>query len=154
MATLVGTSEDFTQVIGHLIELEFDAIEAYKAALDRLELAVVLEQFRSFLADHEQHVSSLKELSHNYNLEIPAGPDVKKVLTQGKVIVAGLIDDQAVLSAMKSNEDDTVTAYERVFNHKGLTADARPVIAQALEDECRHRQWIDSALKGIARSAA
>lgn len=37
MATLVGTQKNFADALKALIELDYDAIEAYKAAIDRLE---------------------------------------------------------------------------------------------------------------------
>ena len=55
---------------------------------------------------------------------------VTTVLTKGKVVLGGLIGDNAVLQAMKTNEDDTNTAYER-----------------ALGDERRHRDWMVETIR-------
>ena len=46
-------------------------------------------------------------------IEAPSEGDSKQMLTTGKVALASLMGDGAILAAMKTNEDDTVTAYER-----------------------------------------
>lgn len=47
---------------------------------------------------------------------------------------------------MKSNEDDTNTAYNRADRHGGKTPAAAEFLARNLEDERRHRAWIEEAL--------
>ncbi len=37
MSTLVGTQDSFAKALCSLIELDFDMIEAYEAAINRLE---------------------------------------------------------------------------------------------------------------------
>lgn len=55
---------------------------------------------------------------------------VTTVLTKGKVVLGGPMGDKAVLQAMKTNEDDTNTAYER-----------------ALGDERRQRDWMVETIR-------
>ena len=68
------------------------------------------------------------------------------MLTQGKVAMGALFGDKAILKAMKSNEDDTNTAYERAIKHKDIDNAAGPVLERGLADERRHRQWIEETL--------
>jgi hypothetical protein len=46
---------------------------------------------------------------------------------------------------MKTNEDDTNTAYERA-TQKDAPPEAHAVFERALEDERRHRDWIVATL--------
>jgi hypothetical protein len=55
---------------------------------------------------------------------------------------------------MKSNEDDTNTAYERAADNAVLTADARPVIERNLSDERRHRAWIVQRIEAMEAAEA
>ena len=55
--------------------------------------------------------------------------------------------DKAILIAMKTNEDDTNTAYERATQHKDMTAEMKRVLNSNLSDERRHRTWIEQTLK-------
>jgi hypothetical protein len=53
----------------------------------------------------------------------------------------------AVLRAMKSNEDDTNTAYERAAARSDLTLELQALLRRSLDDERRHRAWIVNALR-------
>lgn len=77
MATLVGTQNNFADAIRALVELDFDAIEAYEAAINRLENAQFKTQLKSFKEDHERHVRDLNGLLAIHNEKTVSGPDAK-----------------------------------------------------------------------------
>lgn len=152
MATLVGTQHKLVDAIDALLELDYDAIEAYRAAIDRLSDEADKAQLRSFMADHQRHVSELTPIVTRLGGKPAMGPDVKQWLAKGKVVILGLAGDNAVLLAMKTNEEDTNTAYERMLGRDDVTADIRPVLERNLADERRHKAWIEARLE--ARKAA
>jgi Domain of unknown function (DUF2383) len=123
MITMVGISNDYKTVIRELLELEYDAIDAYKAAIERMESIAYREKLKEFMRDHDQHVEGLKALAASQDILLPDGPDMKRILTKGKVILASPAGDDAILAVMKTNEDDTVTASERA-SARGLAIDA------------------------------
>jgi len=47
---------------------------------------------------------------------------------------------------MKSNEDDTNEAYERAVAREGLPSRLQQILQQNLQDERRHRAWIEARL--------
>jgi hypothetical protein len=53
MATLVGTQTDFSQAIKELLELDYDAVDAYKAAIERLNNLEYITMLTSFMNDHQ-----------------------------------------------------------------------------------------------------
>ena len=67
---------------------------------------------------------------------------MKALLAKGKVVIAGLMGDESILPAMRTNEADTNTAYARAVNFKGVQANTRDVLRCGLEDERRHCEWI------------
>jgi hypothetical protein len=71
----------------------------------------------------------------------PKEGDMKGILTKAKVVIAGLIGDKSILEAMRTNEADTNTAYERAVNFQGLASTTRDVLQRGLEDERRHCEW-------------
>lgn len=146
MATMVGTQDKLVDALEALVELDYDAIEAYKAAIDRLDDSDDKEQLRGFLADHQRHVTELTPVVAQLGGNAAKGPDVKKWLTKGKVVILGLAGDKAVLLAMKTNEDDTNTAYERAVARDDLTPDVQRILEKNLADERRHRAWIEARL--------
>lgn len=154
MVTTVGLNSDFDVVLKNLISLDFDAAEAYEAAIERMETTEFKRQLAEFRDDHLRHTRELSAIARQKGLEPPTGPDIKMALTKGKVIFADLMGDRAILMAMKTNEDDTNTAYERAFNHKDLSPMAKETIERAFEDERRHRAWIVHALGELENKAA
>ena len=57
-------------------------------------------------------------------------------------MIAGLMGDGAILGAMRTNEADTNTAYERAAARQDLPDGAAAVLARNLADEQRHCAWI------------
>jgi rubrerythrin len=151
MTTAVGLQTRFENAVKDLVELDFDAIEAYNAAINRIENEEYRTKLKEFKTDHERHVQELSELLRKHDIDAPSGPSmVKQWLAKGKIIIADLAGDQAILIAMKSNEEDTNTAYQRVSEYKDIWEDAVFIIHRGLEDERRHKAWIESVLDKLA----
>ncbi len=154
MATMVGTQKELGKLLNALIELDFDAVEAYKAAIERLSDPMDKGQLGSFMADHQRHVTDLQPLVVELGEKPAQKPDFKQILTKGKVVIAGLAGDRMVLLAMKSNEDDTNSAYERAVNRADVPQHIREVLMRNLSDERRHREYIERRLaEGTQREA-
>ncbi|MGN6670680.1 MAG: DUF2383 domain-containing protein [Candidatus Nucleicultricaceae bacterium] len=146
MVTLVGQQDNIIEAVQSLIELDYDAIQAYEAAINRLENENYKRAMSEFKTDHERHIKELGEYLRSNHEEVPHESDFKGLLAQGKVIIAGLVNDNAILKAMKSNEEDTNTAYERMCNHAGLTSALKDILKRGLEDERNHYNWIEKTL--------
>jgi rubrerythrin len=153
MATFVGQQENIIDAIKSLMELDFDAIEAYDAAINRLENEPYKKAMKEFKADHERHVRELRQYLEGNNEESPTQADIKSLLTQGKVAIAALIGDKAILRAMQSNEEDTNSAYECMTKHSGVSGQLADILKRGLEDERKHFRWIDETLNAIKKSA-
>lgn len=142
MATLAGTQKDLNDLLSNLIVLDYDAIEAYDAAIARLESEAYRTQLAGFRADHERHTQQLGAILQNSGREPPSGAGAKRFLTQGKVMIASLMSDRAILMAMKANEEDTNSAYERATSNLMIPPHIAEVLRGCLADERRHRAWI------------
>lgn len=154
MTTAVGTQPDLGDLLRELIELDFDAIEAYRAALQRFDDTNFRSHMSTFQQDHERHVHELSVLLRTMGREPPEGPDLKQFVTKGKVVIAGLLGDPAILAAMVTNEDDTNTAYERAVARADLSTELRELLERNLADERRHRQWLQEQLAALRDRAA
>lgn len=142
MVTMVGTQNDLMSAIKDLIELEHDALQAYEAAIKRVENTDYKTSLKEFRSDHKRHIEELSSFYKANGHDAPDGGSMKQILTQGKVVLGGLIGDQAILKAMLSNENDTNTAYER-FNHRDdVIGTLKDILARGLQDEKKHAQWI------------
>lgn len=140
MVTTVGTEDDKLEMLQNLIKLDHAAAEAYQAAIDRLDNQAYRQQLAEFKADHMRHIQELSPIVRAMGGEVPDSGGAKETLTQGKVAMSSIMGDDAILRAMKSNENDTNTAYERAVEN--APAEARDVVTRALADERRHCNWI------------
>jgi rubrerythrin len=144
MATTVGTETSIDKLVTDLIYLEHDAIAAYDTTIERLEDPEAKAKVSEFRSDHTQHLQVLQEIARELGIEAPTGGDMKKMLTTGKIALADMVGgDEAILKAMKTNEDDTVTAYERASAHGEAIEKSKAFFTKAAADERRHREWME-----------
>jgi rubrerythrin len=144
MVTMVGNESSIDTLVTDLIYLERDAIAAYESCIERLDDKALSDQIAAFRQDHLQHLDVLNEMARELGAKAPTEGDMKQMLTTGKIAMADLFGDAAILKAMKTNEDDTVTAYERAARHEAAIPKSRAFFEKALHDEQRHRAWMDS----------
>ena len=95
MVTTVGTETDLVSLLTDLVQLDFDAVDAYQAAIDRLDNPEWRATLASFRDDHLRHTAELGEALRGMGIVPPSGGDIKSMLTQGKVVMAGLVGDEA-----------------------------------------------------------
>lgn len=103
----------------------------------------------AFREDHLRHTENLAPYLQQLGGEVPRSGDTKELLTTGKVAMGSLFGDKAILQAMRTNEDDTNTAYARAVEHPDVTAELRVVLEQNLADERRHCAWILETLEQL-----
>lgn len=146
MITTVGMQKDFLSALEQLVRLDYDAIDAYEAAINRLENEYYQDKLEEFKVDHQRHIDEVSEFLRKNNKTPPVGSDIKSLLTQGKVVLAKLLGDETILRAMKSNEIDTNTAYERINSYKAIPQDIKEVLEKGLQDEKKHLAWLEEQL--------
>jgi uncharacterized protein (TIGR02284 family) len=135
--------EDVISLLNRLIALEYDAIEAYKAASARVSATGDRAHLAEFIADHRRHVTELGNIVRNFGGEPTSHGDLRQVVTKGKVLLGGLSGESAVLEAMHSNEIATTRAYEDAMAMPGVPVDVLAMLERQRDDERRHRDWIE-----------
>jgi len=147
MVTFVGTQNNFGDALKELIELDYAAVDAYEAAIERLENREYAEKLTEFKEDHERHIKEISALLQKNNLDVPEKKLIgKQLLTTGKVLIANMVGDNTILHAMKSNEVDTNTAYETMHGRTDKWPDSEDIINRGLQDEKRHKAWLESTV--------
>lgn len=142
MTTLVGTQTRFEDALYQLCELDYDAAEAYEAAINRIENSAYKSRLTNFKLDHQRHIKEISELLRQTGHKAASGPSAKRLLTQGKVVIAELLGDTQILRAMSSNEVDTHAAYEKVSQHAEIWPEAIDILQRGLADEITHQTWL------------
>lgn len=142
-------TQNVVDKLNKLIQLDYDAIEAYGAAVEKLQNHGYKEQIAKFGQDHVRHVEVLSALVDGYGGVAATGPDLKRLLTKGKVVIADLVGgDRAILMAMVANEEVTNKTYEEALNDLGaVKPETREIVAANLADERRHRAWMQQQLE-------
>lgn len=134
--------------LNDLIELDFDAIEAYQAAIERLQSPTYRRKLKEFMTDHQRHTRKLSARVEEFGGAPARGPDLMRYLTKGQVLFAKLIaGDRAILMAMRVNEEVTNRRYELALAVNGMDAETRRLVEENLDDERRHREWISAQLE-------
>lgn len=147
MEAVIDTKEVISD-LGDLIHLEYDAIAAYRSAIERLDTADYKAKLTEFLGDHERHIEELGNAVRDEGATPPTEGDAKKILTKGKVVLADLAGDKAILTAMKANEAVAKTKYEDAVE-KGYAEPIQAIVRGGLADERRHKDWIDTTLEAL-----
>ncbi len=142
MATMVGTT-DFTDVLTELTELEYDAVEAYWVAVERLTDRENQRQLNVFWPIHRATSPCLGYI-RSMGETPPDSGDFKQVLTKGKVYLGSIFGDRAILMVGRPTRMDTNTAYERALSRTDLPPPLRDMLEHNLADERRHRAWIET----------
>jgi uncharacterized protein (TIGR02284 family) len=154
MASVRGLERSMVELLNDLIELDFDAIEALRAAIQRLKDPGDKERLRAFLADHQRHVRALSMLVRDLDARPPSGPDLEHFFMRGRVVLAGLLDDRAVMAAVRASEHRTDAAYQRALRHHHMPPHVRRTLEGNLVDEHRHHGWIERWLAAPAHAHA
>jgi uncharacterized protein (TIGR02284 family) len=134
-------------LLNRLIQLDYDAIEAHKAAISRLADPSDRAQLGAFVVDHRRHVDELAFIVRNLGGEPASHGDLRQVLTKGKVVLGGLTGDRAVLEAMRGNEAESATHYEAAASQPGIPVDILAVLERSCADERRHQAWFAARLE-------
>ncbi len=152
MAEMTLDARTLVKHMNSLIELDFDAIEAYEAArIARLSEVGDKAELGRFLLDHQRHIADLTPFVQELGGKPATKADFKRILTKGKVVLGGLAGDRFVLEAMKSNEETTTKTYARAAGEPGIPIRMREVLARNLSDEQRHLAWLEQRLTGESR---
>lgn len=139
-------SKEIISDLSDLIELDYDAIAAYKAAIERLDNAAYKEKLSEFLGDHERHVEELSSALRKQGGTPPTDGDALEIMTKGKVVIGGLFGDDAILKAMSANEEVTNKKYEEAVE-TGYPEEIQALVRGGLADERRHKGWIVATLE-------
>ena len=146
MVTFVGTESAFAELVKNLILLEHDAIAAYNSCIERLGDPRFKDQLSSFKNDHTYHLQVLNRIASEVGTDAPTEGGMKQYLTTGKLALVNIFGDKALLRAMKTNEDDTVAAYEGAARHQDALPESKAFFLAACEDERRHRDWMETTV--------
>lgn len=148
-ATSAIDRDTIVDQLNQLIHLDFDAIAAYEAAIDRLNSPHYQQSLSGFRDDHKRHTQDLAQCVRRLGGTPATSADFKKVLTKGLVVIAGLGNDHSILEAMHTNENQTNALYEKALQKLAGEPEVAELLRRNLADERRHRDWIVATLESM-----
>lgn len=154
MATnTTGTESELIAELNDLLQLDYDAVQAYSVAIKSLQNQSYSQQLREFRLDHERHIDELVVLIQKLGgaaVELPHLPTgLFKLAVQGVATAGG---DRAILTAFKANERQVRDKYRRAAQGRH-SPDVQPMIQRAAADEARHYAWVLETLEDLGYDA-
>jgi len=138
---------DLAKLLNHLLRLGHDLMGAYEAAIGHIEDDALKIELRLLEGAHGRQMRELGGAVETLAGQPASHRDVRALVEQGRVYVAALAGDEAVLNAMAKNEAALADAYRAAQGHAGLPEDIRAIIARAITDESKHRAFYDELLR-------
>jgi len=132
--------------LNELIHLDHDAVGAYNEAINAVQEDSIRTPLIRFKGDHERHILDLSSLVRQLGGKPAERPDLKGLARKTMTKIAGLMGAEAVLKAMKSNEEAT----NKMYSHHAamdFPSDVMDVLVRNYQDEQRHLAWVLDALR-------
>lgn len=143
---MAGRQQDLMTAIKNLVEYDYDAIETYDTAVNKLENKTYKNTLRGFKDDHEQHIDELSTFLQEHGEDVPDSGSMKR-FTRGKVIPETMVGDHTILEAVRNHESDNHTAYECINQHKDVNEELKDTLVQGLADEEIHSHWLNGIIR-------
>lgn len=132
--------------LNDLIQLDFDATQAYEQAIDRIDVVGIAEDLEGFRQDHERHIEELSAAVRRLGGEpTKRSRDLKGYLIEGMTALRSVTGVEGALKAMRSNEKTTNKKYDEALSDP-LPPDIAALVRRNRDDERRHLQYIENAL--------
>jgi uncharacterized protein (TIGR02284 family) len=132
--------------LNDLIALDFDAVGAYEAAIDRIDVESLRMSLREFQQDHQRHIRDLSQVVTMLGGTPRQKPDMKGFILKGFTAVTSMMGNEAALQAMRGNEMLTNRTYRMALD-EDWSDEARRIIERNFSDEQRHLAFIENALR-------
>jgi uncharacterized protein (TIGR02284 family) len=137
---------DTVKKLNNLIALDIDAVNAYEAAIKRIDVISIQERLREFQQDHRRHVQNLSEFVIRLGGSPRQKPDVKGFIIKGFTAATSAMGNEAALKAMQGNEELTNRTYKSALDEQ-WPADIRTIIERNFADEQRHLAYVKECLR-------
>jgi bacterioferritin (cytochrome b1) len=140
-------TDEAIEQLGRLIQLEYDTMAAYRAAMGRVDSTASRGDLELSFEDHDETARALASCITRYGGKPNTG-DLERAWKKGGEVVGSARGDVAVLVALAEHENEVHRAYERAQEHLRPVADPSlaSVIAAALAEDEQHRRRLAHAI--------
>jgi uncharacterized protein (TIGR02284 family) len=143
---MAGMDNQMIDRLNDLIALDYDAVGAYEAAIERIHVEALRMRMREFQADHRRHIQELSAVVTRMGGTPRGKPDVKGFVLKGFTAITSMMGTEAALRAMQGNEKYTNHTYRKAMEHQ-WPDEVRAIIERNFRDEQRHLGFIEESLR-------
>lgn len=147
MADRTSPSTELVGQLARLWQLDQDAEAAYVAAAGRVRRPALRRGLRALAADCRRHVDELAPYLPAAAVSAGTLDDERRLLRAGRLMLAQVLGDAAVLDALEDVVREGNAAYADALADDALGTRARAVIQRNASDERRHEDWLRGALR-------
>lgn len=138
------------QQLSRLRQLDQEAEAAYEAAAGRVRRPSLRRGLRALAADCRRHVDELAPYLPAAGVSRGPADDDRRLLRAGRLMLAQVLGDAAVLDALGDLVREGTAAYDDALANDRLATSARAVVQRNACDEHRHESWLRAALQARA----
>lgn len=149
-----GTSNvptaEILEGLNDLLQLDHDAIGAYRIAIEKLENRDWAMQISGYLTDHERHVRELNEAIVGLGGTPMNEPHATGPFKQALQSLGAVGGDRGLLMAWRTNELQVRSKYDRYASKAVFWPDrVKALIDRNALDEERHYRWVVGVLEEL-----
>lgn len=140
--------EEVLKGLNDLLQLDHDAIGAYRVAIDKLENRDWAMQISGYLTDHERHVRELTEAIVGLGGSPVNEPHATGPFKEALQSLGAVGGDRGLLMAWRANELQVRSKYDRYASKAVFWPDrVKSLIDRNALDEERHYRWVVGVLE-------
>jgi uncharacterized protein (TIGR02284 family) len=139
--------QDVVSLLNRLIQLDYDAIDACKAAVAQVTDPRDRQQLALALADHRAHADELAVVVRNLGGD-PASPGALRQ-SRRKIALDVTESERALLETLRRNEESARAAYQDATSQPGVPLDVLAALERNLADEHKHLAWLMGRLRVV-----
>lgn len=141
-------TEEIIEGLNDLLQLDHDAIGAYRIAIDKLENRDWAMQISGYLTDHERHIQELTEAIVGLGGAPMNEPHATGPFKQALQSLGAVGGDKGLLMAWRTNELQVRTKYDRYASKAVFWPDrVKALVDRNALDEERHYRWVVGVLE-------
>lgn len=140
-------NQEIVTKLTKLIQLDIDAAEAYKQALQKIDHMAIHTSICQFREDHLRHIDNLSAAIQELGGKVPDyKQDLKGYLIEGFTALRSVTGTEGALKAMQGNEKLTNRVYGEATK-LDLPTHIMQLVQQNYSDEQRHLRYIEQVLE-------
>jgi uncharacterized protein (TIGR02284 family) len=141
--------KELLDAISNLVQLDIDAVHAYKQALKEVDDPIMKDRLQKFQAEHQNHIEVLSEKVADLGGQPPkASQDFKGYVIEAFAAIRSFTGLKGALRALKTTEEITNRQYGEVVSWEA-PAELKDLLRQYFSEEKIHLDYLTSNLEAM-----